>query len=56
MDRLDLLKQLTDKTYEYFEQSGLPPVKCKQLVADRMQSWKSMSAEQLQEVLDELNS
>jgi hypothetical protein len=53
MDRPELLKQLTDKTLRYFEESGLPPVKCKQMVQDRMQTWKTLPLEELQELLDQ---
>jgi hypothetical protein len=56
MDRFELLKQLTEKTCEYFEQSGLSPVKCRQLVADRMQTWKTLSEEELKEALDAMDT
>lgn len=56
MDRLELLKQLTNKTYQYFESAGLPQLKCKQLVADRMQTWKTLTPEKLQELLDKTDS
>lgn len=52
MDRTALLNQLSDKTYEYFQWMGLSPVKCRQLVAERMQTWRKLPTDKLQELLD----
>jgi hypothetical protein len=52
MDRAALLNQLSEKTFAYFQWMGLSPVKCRQLVAERMQTWKTLPPEKLQELLD----
>ncbi len=53
MDRAALLKQLSDRNFEHWRSRGLSPVKSKQLAADKMQSWKTLSDEQLQKLLEE---
>jgi hypothetical protein len=53
MDRPDLLKQLSDRQFEHWRSRGLSPVKSKQLVADKVESWKSLSDEQLQKLLEQ---
>ena len=53
MDRAALLKQLSDRNFEHWRSRGLSIVKTKQLVADKMQSWKTLSDEQLQKLLEQ---
>jgi hypothetical protein len=53
MDRAALLKQLSDRNFEHWRSRGLPPVKSKQLAADKMQSWKTLSDDQLQKLLEQ---
>jgi len=53
MDRAALLKQLSDRQVEHWRSRGLSPVKSKQLVADKMESWKTLSDEQLQRILEQ---
>lgn len=52
MDRTALLNELSKKTFDYFQWVGLSPVKCNQLVAERMQTWRKLPDEKLQELLD----
>jgi hypothetical protein len=52
MDRASLLKQLSDRNFEHWRSRGLSPVKSKQLVADKMESWKNLSDEELQKLLE----
>jgi hypothetical protein len=53
MDRAALLKQLSDRKLEHWQSRGLSPVKCRQLVSEKMEAWKILSDEQLQKLLDE---
>lgn len=53
MDRAGLLKQLSDRKLEHWQSRGLSPVKSRQLVSEKMESWKILSDEQLQEILEE---
>ena len=53
MDRATLLKQLSDRNLEHWRSRGLSPVKSKQLVADKMESWKSLTDDQLQKLLEQ---
>ncbi len=53
MDRASLLKQLSDRNLEHWTSRGLSPVKSKQLVADKMESWKNLSDEELQDLLEQ---
>jgi hypothetical protein len=53
MDRPALLKQLSDRNLEHWRSRGLSPVKSKQLVADKMESWKTLTDEQLQKLLEQ---
>ena len=53
MDRAALLKQLSDRNFEHWRLRGLSIVKTKQLVADKMQSWKTLSDERLQKLLEQ---
>jgi hypothetical protein len=53
MDRANLLKQLSDRNFEHWRSRGLSPVKSKQLVADKMESWKTLTDEQLQKLLEQ---
>ncbi len=53
MDRAALLKQLSDRAFEHWQSRGLSPVKSRQLVAESMESWKTLSDEQLQKLLEQ---
>ncbi|MGO9116082.1 MAG: hypothetical protein ACLQPD_00540 [Desulfomonilaceae bacterium] len=53
MDRAALLKQLSDRNFEHWRSIGLSIVKTKQLVADKVESWKNLSDEQLQKLLEQ---
>ncbi|HMK37027.1 MAG TPA: hypothetical protein VK463_18275 [Desulfomonilaceae bacterium] len=49
----DLLKKLSDRKLEHFQSRGLPPVKARQLVAEKMAAWKKLTPEQLEQLLKE---
>jgi hypothetical protein len=53
MDRAALLRQLSDRKLEHWESRGLSPVKCRQLVSEKMAAWKILSDEQLKKLLEE---
>ena len=53
MDRAALLKQLSDRKLEHWQSRGLSPVKCRQLVLEKMKAWKILTDEQLTKLLDE---
>jgi hypothetical protein len=53
MDRAALLKQLSDRNFEHWRSRGLSLVKSKQLVADKMESCKTLTDEQLQKLLEQ---
>ena len=53
MDRIALLKRLSEERYEYFATMGLSPVKCRQLVAEKLEVWRNMPVEELQRIMDE---
>jgi hypothetical protein len=53
MDRTALLRQLSGPKLEHWQSRGLSPVKCRQLVSEKMEAWKILSDEQLQKLLDE---
>ena len=53
MDRAALLRQLSDRKLEHWQSRGLSPVKCRQLVSEKMESWKILTDEQLQRLLEE---
>jgi hypothetical protein len=53
MDRAALLSQLSDRKLEHWASRGLSPVKCRQLVSEKMEAWKILSDERLQELLEE---
>jgi len=52
MDRAALLKQLSDLKMEHWQSRGLSPVKCRQLVSEKMEAWKILSDEQLQKFVE----
>jgi hypothetical protein len=52
MDKMALLKRLSEERYEYFATMGLSPVKCRQLVAEKLDVWKNMPVEELQRIMD----
>ncbi len=51
MDRVALLKELSDRKLEHWQSRGLSPVKARQLVLEKMKAWKSLSDEELQKLL-----
>lgn len=51
MDKADLLKELTEKRYDYFASIGLSPVKCRQLVIEQKQVWQKLTEEELADIL-----
>jgi hypothetical protein len=51
MEREELLKKLAQDKHDHYEAIGLPPFKCQQLVNESMESWKKMSAEDLEDLL-----
>ncbi len=53
MDKVDLIKRLSEKRYEHFQSLGLPPFKCRQLVTDKLASWKQMPTEELERLFEE---
>jgi hypothetical protein len=53
MDRAALLKQLSDRKLDHWLSRGLSPVKCRQLVLEKMKAWKILTDEQLTKLLDE---
>jgi hypothetical protein len=53
MDRATLLKQLSDRKLEHWQSRGLSPVKARQLVAEKMKTWKNLSDEELQRLVEE---
>jgi hypothetical protein len=53
MDRLDLLRELSEKRFEYFLSTGLSPLKCRQLANEKLDQWKKLPVETLQKLLDE---
>lgn len=53
MDKVELIKKLSERRYEHFQSLGLPPFKCRQLVTDKLASWKQMSAEDLETLLEQ---
>jgi hypothetical protein len=52
MDRAALLKQLSDRKLEHWQSRGLSPVKARQLVAEKVTEWKSLSDEELQKLME----
>ncbi|MGB6065533.1 MAG: hypothetical protein WBG50_12040 [Desulfomonilaceae bacterium] len=52
MDRLELLRRLSDQKLEHWQSRGLSPVKCRQLVSEEMKAWNALSDGQLQELLE----
>lgn len=52
MDKMALLKRLSDERYEYFATMGLSPLKCRQLVVEKLHAWKDLPMEELQRILD----
>jgi hypothetical protein len=53
MDKVALLKQLSDRKLEHCQSRGLSPVKARQLVAEKMAAWKNLSDEELQRLVEE---
>jgi hypothetical protein len=53
MDRAALLKQLSDRKLEHWQSRGLSPVKARQLLAEKMKTWKNLSDEELQRLVEE---
>ena len=53
MDRAVLLKQLSDRKLEHWQSRGLSPVKSRQLLLEKMKAWKTLSNEELQNLLGE---
>lgn len=53
MEKVELIKRLSEKRYEHFESLGLPPFKCRQLVNDKLASWKQMPSNELERLLEE---
>jgi len=51
IEKADVLKQLAEKRFEYFAAMGLSPVKCRQLVTEKMHYWQKLTAEELAGIL-----
>ncbi len=56
MDRVGLLKELSDRKLEHWQSRGLSPVKARQLVLEKMKAWKSLPDEDLRKLLEEEES
>ncbi len=52
-DRIALLKKLSDERFEHFQAMGLPPFKCRQLVAEKADEWEKLPTERLQQLVEE---
>jgi len=50
---MDLLRELSEKRFEYFLSTGLSPLKCRQLANEKLDQWKKLPVERLQKLLDE---
>jgi len=51
MTKEELLKKLADDKFNHFESTGLPPHKCRQIVAESINFWKKLPVEELEKIL-----
>jgi hypothetical protein len=52
MEKAELLARLSEKIFEHYQEIGLPPFKCKQMLNDKILSWEKMSEVELEKALN----
>jgi hypothetical protein len=53
MERADIIMMLAERKLEHLRSIGLSPVKCKQMLAEQLPTWKNLSTERLNQLLEE---
>ncbi len=52
MEQIELLQKLARECFNHFQAQGFSPFKCKQLVAENMQSWKKLPTERIRQMIE----